>query len=275
MKSTLYATREYFHKYGSRFVAFAMSVAIVTILSLALTRIASAQTYTSPSSTTNPSTSSGSSGSSSSSGSTNTSSASFTVQMGLGARSANVSALQSFLASDSAIYPQGLVTGYYGSLTQAAVKRFQARYGISTTGYVGPLTLAEIREIIAQGGMGSSGGTGGGTTSSDLTAPALFNVIVSTSTNSLTFSFNTDEVAASRVAYGTSPLAFSEGDINSRGFGPLGGLSVNNSFGTSTSHSITVSGLNPNTTYYFTIIATDQNGNASVWGPNNAIRTSP
>ena len=72
--------------------------------------------------------------------------------LGPGSSGAAVSALQQFLASDPSVYPQGLVTGYYGSLTVAAVQAFQTKSGIvssgssSTTGYgrVGPQTLAAI-----------------------------------------------------------------------------------------------------------------------------------
>src|SRR3989344_7499461 len=37
----------------------------------------------------------------------------------------DVSCLQKTLAQDPAIYPEGLVTGYFGSLTQKAVQRWQ------------------------------------------------------------------------------------------------------------------------------------------------------
>ena len=63
-----------------------------------------------------------------------------------------VTKLQRFLASNSAIYPEGLITGYFGPLTELAVKRWQAANGIvssgtpDTTGYgvVGPNTRAAI-----------------------------------------------------------------------------------------------------------------------------------
>src|SRR5438132_1711458 len=72
-----------------------------------------------------------------------------------GASGAQVSELQSFLATDSSIYPEGLVTGFYGPLTTAAVERFQCKYNIvcdgtsASTGYgrVGPMTLAKIESL--------------------------------------------------------------------------------------------------------------------------------
>ncbi|TSC79708.1 MAG: Uncharacterized protein G01um101429_383 [Parcubacteria group bacterium Gr01-1014_29] len=63
-----------------------------------------------------------------------------------------VSELQKFLASDSSIYPEASVTGYFGPLTEQAVKRFQEKHSIvssgspDTTGYgvVGPLTRRRL-----------------------------------------------------------------------------------------------------------------------------------
>jgi hypothetical protein len=66
-----------------------------------------------------------------------------------------VTKLQGLLAKDSSLYPEGLVTGYFGSLTQKAVQRFQCKYGIvcsgtpETTGYgnVGLNTRLKMEEI--------------------------------------------------------------------------------------------------------------------------------
>ena len=85
--------------------------------------------------------------------------------LGPGASGAGVSQLQTFLASNPAWYPQGLITGYYGSLTTAAVQAFQSAQGIvssgspSTTGYgqVGPRTAAAIQAQCGSGGSGASG----------------------------------------------------------------------------------------------------------------------
>ena len=68
---------------------------------------------------------------------------------------ADVSLLQQFLAQDSTIYPGALVTGYFGTLTERAVQRWQVQQGIVssgspvTTGYglVGPRTRAAISTI--------------------------------------------------------------------------------------------------------------------------------
>ena len=46
-------------------------------------------------------------------------------EIGVGSTGADVSTLQTFLATNSTIYPQGLVTGTFGPLTEAAVVNWQ------------------------------------------------------------------------------------------------------------------------------------------------------
>ncbi len=78
-----------------------------------------------------------------------------------GMSGADVSELQSFLASDRAVYPDGAVSGYFGALTQAAVQRFQAKHGIvnsgspASTGFgaVGPATRSVIAALCAGGSV--------------------------------------------------------------------------------------------------------------------------
>lgn len=185
-------------------------------------------------------------------------------QMDLGAKGTNVTNLQTFTASNPAIYPEGLVTGYYGGLTFNAVKRFQAQYGLDQVGRTGPRTLAKMNDLIARGGWSMS----------DMSGPEFSNVSQTQGTNIATFSFNTNENTMARVVYSTSPQMFNEGNINSNGFGALGGFTSNSVNGMSTSHTVTLSNLSSNTIYYYTVIATDAQGNVSVVGPNNAFRTN-
>lgn len=187
-----------------------------------------------------------------------------TGQMDLGARGTNVSNLQTFLAANPSIYPQGLVTGYFGGLTFNAVKVFQGQYGFEQVGRAGPLTVAKMNSIIANGGW----------TVTDMSGPAFYNLSRGIGSNQTSFVFNTNENVNAYVVYSTSPLMFNEGNINSVGFGAIGGFTVNstNSFGMS--HSILVPNLIGNTTYYYTIVATDGAGNVSVVGPNNSFRTN-
>ena len=72
-----------------------------------------------------------------------------TRELGPGSKGDDVTALQEFLAKDKTIYPEGSATGYYGSLTTAAVRRFQAKYGISQVGRVGPATLKQLQELMS------------------------------------------------------------------------------------------------------------------------------
>ncbi|MFN7088447.1 MAG: peptidoglycan-binding domain-containing protein, partial [Candidatus Paceibacteria bacterium] len=66
------------------------------------------------------------------------------LTMSIGTTGDKVKALQDFLAQDPAIYPEGLVTGYYGPLTQAALKRLQTKVGLPATGTLDD----DTREII-------------------------------------------------------------------------------------------------------------------------------
>src|SRR3990167_9901043 len=54
-----------------------------------------------------------------------------------------VSTLQDFLQSQG--YLNSEPTGYFGLMTQKAVKSFQSAKGISPTGFVGPVTRAKIK----------------------------------------------------------------------------------------------------------------------------------
>ena len=71
------------------------------------------------------------------------------MNVGVGSKGNDVVLLQTFLAADPALYPEGIVSGYFGPATQRAVKRFQAKYGISQVGHVGPATRAKLNELFA------------------------------------------------------------------------------------------------------------------------------
>ncbi len=82
----------------------------------------------------------------------------FNQNLYFGMRNYQVSCLQGFLKSQgSEIYPQGLVTGYFGILTQAAVICFQEKYASQIltplgfkkgTGFVGSSTRSKINQIL-------------------------------------------------------------------------------------------------------------------------------
>lgn len=173
-----------------------------------------------------------------------------------GSTGADVTTLQTYLASDSTLYPEGLITGYYGALTRAAVVRFQARYGISQTGTVGPLTRAKLNELMG----GSPGGVAG-----DVWAPIMTTESVATTSTSATISWTTTEPAQARVYYSTT--------------WPIWPWSTNQGLSAAdttmdTSSSITLSGLAPNTLYYYMRESVDPSGNI-MWTVASTFRTNP
>ncbi len=73
----------------------------------------------------------------------------FKTSLNVGSRGKDVEELQKCLAKDSKIYPEGDITGYFGSLTKAAVIRFKKQYveGVKGTGLVGSKTRAKLNEL--------------------------------------------------------------------------------------------------------------------------------
>ena len=63
-----------------------------------------------------------------------------------GIRSAQVTLLQQYLSRNPSIYT-GPITGYYGSLTTEAVKKFQKKYNIEQTGVAGPITRGKLMDL--------------------------------------------------------------------------------------------------------------------------------
>jgi peptidoglycan hydrolase-like protein with peptidoglycan-binding domain len=64
--------------------------------------------------------------------------------LSVGSTGTDVTELQKHLTALGAY--SGPVTGYFGSLTQAAVEQFQGTHGISQVGYVGPATRAALNQ---------------------------------------------------------------------------------------------------------------------------------
>lgn len=77
-------------------------------------------------------------------------------QLDRGDEGEDVETLQEILATDPSVYPEGLVTGYFGPLTERAVQKFQGKFGISQVGRVGPQTMEHINYIL-ENGAGNSG----------------------------------------------------------------------------------------------------------------------
>jgi peptidoglycan hydrolase-like protein with peptidoglycan-binding domain len=66
-----------------------------------------------------------------------------------GMTSEEVKLLQALLASDSEIYPEKKITGYYGKLTTKAIMRFQKKHGLPQTGFTGPMTREKLNKLLA------------------------------------------------------------------------------------------------------------------------------
>ncbi len=180
-------------------------------------------------------------------------------QLDIGMSGTDVSALQTFLASDKTLYPQGLVTSYYGFLTKAAVSNFQNRNGIAAVGRVGPVTLPVLNLQMA-----------GGTSLNGAYAPIITSVTVNTSANNAAVSWYTNESAQGIVYYSTNPLTTYENNnsVTVSGQTAMANTNFNNS------QNVTLSNLQANTTYYYLIYTTDQAGNVSVTWPTTFRTTN-
>ncbi len=209
-----------------------------------------------------------------------------------GMSSDDVKALQEILAADPEIYPEGLITGYYGPLTEKAVLKFQKKYGLEQVGFVGPKTLKKLNDLlddddftckawgklIAPGQQKKIGGhlidvsgctnvPGGiakklqgwwwknGTstaTSSDTTAPIFKNIeIDDVSDDGAKIAWETNEKASGVVWYDDDSNVDLDPDMKESA----------STF--STSHEISLEGLENDTDYYFVIVAKDKAGNTA------------
>ncbi|MEY4731619.1 MAG: hypothetical protein RL681_565 [Candidatus Parcubacteria bacterium] len=65
-----------------------------------------------------------------------------------GSQGDQVQILQALLAADAELYPEGLITGFFGKATARAVARFQKKYGLEQVGFVGPRTLKKLNELL-------------------------------------------------------------------------------------------------------------------------------
>lgn len=202
-----------------------------------------------------------------------------------GMRGEDIETLQEFLATDPEVYPEGLVTGYFGPLTQRAVVRFQKMAGIDQIGIVGPRTRSRINELLEEG-AGESGKVPPGllispgirkklgfapqvppeqelppgiakkvetdvTSTPDTTPPVITDLIAtSTTATSVRISWITDEESDTRIWRSTS----SPVDLTTSTCIEVSSDLVLN-------HDVVLSGLNSSTTYYYVVGSKDQAGN--------------
>lgn len=192
-------------------------------------------------------------------------SAAITSQLDLGDRGAEVTELQTYLATNATIYPSGLVTGYFGPLTQAGVERFQTAQGIVTsgtpasTGYgrVGPTTMARINSLLSSSPQVSWDAS-----------PSLSNPTVSKTSTTVTFTWATNVPTQGQVYWSATPLQFNEAT------GPkqqpfVSGTLALDAGGLQSNHTVTVSNLQPNTVYYYLVRSVDNDGDMSMVWPSS------
>lgn len=191
-------------------------------------------------------------------------SAEITTQLDFGDRGSEVTELQTYLATDASIYPSGLVTAYFGVLTRAGVQRFQVAQGIvssgtpATTGYgrVGPRTMASINSFLIGSGQANWD-----------TSPSLSTPLVQTTSTTATITWTTNELTQGQVFWSNSPIQASEAN------GPrqqpyVSGVLALDAGGLQTYHTVTVSNLQANTTYYYLVRAIDSVGNVGMIWPS-------
>lgn len=198
--------------------------------------------------------------------------AAITGQLDLGDSGSEVTELQTYLSTNADIYPSKLVTGYFGQLTKAGVERFQTVEGIvtsgtpATTGYgrVGPTTRAAINANL--GGVIQTG---------DISAPMINMVGVTTGNTNATVTWTASEASYGKVYYSTTPIRISNiFDVTGRFSGEptVSGALAQFDSNARTSHTVNISGLSANTTYYYLVVAYDAAKNVSISLPA-AFRT--
>src|SRR5436309_2898213 len=88
---------------------------------------------------------------------------SFSSNLTVGSTGPDVVALQTWLVANGYSIPSissgSSAKGYFGSQTQAAVKKFQAAKGVPSTGFFGPLTRAALNggAVATTGGSSPAG----------------------------------------------------------------------------------------------------------------------
>jgi peptidoglycan hydrolase-like protein with peptidoglycan-binding domain len=186
-----------------------------------------------------------------------------TQQLEMGMRNSDVTSLQSFLATDATIYPQGLVTGYYGFLTKSAVSNYQSANGIDPVGRVGPITLASINAKMGGATTWTDTMEGAGkVTRIGVSQPVLSNVTVTKSANSASITWNSNTIATAKVFYSTQwPFNYNTAQ------------SVTSSNAASYNQSVSLTNLQSNTTYYYAVESLDAQGNFS-WSVGTSFRTN-
>ncbi|MDD5433724.1 MAG: fibronectin type III domain-containing protein [Candidatus Pacebacteria bacterium] len=216
-----------------------------------------------------------------------------------GMRGDDVKLLQQILATDPSIYPEGIVSGYFGKLTAQAMKRFKAKVatennetnGNDNDAKANSSVISRMNEILLYG-AGKSGKVPPGllkapgilkklnlqptatttpatttpaTTTQDTTAPVISQVLAtSTTASSVNITWLTDELSTSQVWYSTSTPVDTTASSTA---------SVASSSTLVLSHLLSISELNASTTYYYRVASTDANNNTATSSTDYSFAT--
>ncbi|MFA6414463.1 MAG: fibronectin type III domain-containing protein [Candidatus Paceibacterota bacterium] len=194
------------------------------------------------------------------------------TQLDLGSQGQEVTDLQNYLSTNINWYPSGLVTGYFGNLTQGGVQKFQTSEGIvssgtpSSTGYgrVGPTTMTRLNAAMNLG-----------------TQPTAFNIVpimspvtVQRGSTTATLSWTTNQPTLGQIYWSTNGIQSDEATGPNQTPYISGALASDAGAAKSTEHSITISNLQPNTTYHYVMRSIDAQGDLSVT-LDNTFGTTP
>lgn len=183
-----------------------------------------------------------------------------TRQLEVGSTGSDVSALQAFLAMDPTIYPQGLVTGYYGFLSKSAVSNFQSRNGLPPVGRVGPMTLPVLNLQMANGANSGY----------DISAPAIRTLNIERKSTSADIRWTTSDLARGKFFYSTTPITmtntFEQTGINSVEPTVSANVATYDSVARM-AQSVTINNLRADTTYYYMLEVLDASNNISITLP--------
>lgn len=180
--------------------------------------------------------------------------ATFSRDLQVGSRGADVSQLQALLATDVNIYPQGLVTGYFGSMSKAAVEQFQAAYGLPVVGRVGPMTQSKLNSLAANG-----------FSRIDTMAPVISSPMATVSQNNAVITWNTSELTRAKVYYEGGSIYLTEAVGAMAQPGISGTLAQGSAL--AMTHSVSIPNLTSGRAYQYVIVATDAQGNVSMTMP--------
>lgn len=192
--------------------------------------------------------------------------AAITNQLDLGDTGEDVTELQTYLTANPLLYPSGMITGYFGGLTEGGVQQFQISQGIvsqgtpASTGFgrVGPTTMNALNMKIMGGVSGDS------------YAPMIRTVSVKTDKNGAAVTWSASEASAGKVYYSTSPIRISNTFDSTGVFSgePVVSGTLADSDGLArTTHTVNINGLDGNTTYYYLVVIYDAAKNVSITTP--------